>query len=115
MPAFRYCPVAAADWSDPTAPAARPSHASQAQSRVKKIAKSGRIEIPAEQRSIKFEFAELPRSGDGVVRLEGLGNVRPRPAGGEKSVFGGVTGMIRRQENIAVVGVNGAGKSTFLH
>jgi ATP-binding cassette subfamily F protein 3 len=29
-------------------------------------------------------------------------------------VFGGITGMIRRQEKIAVVGVNGAGKSTFL-
>jgi ATP-binding cassette subfamily F protein 3 len=29
-------------------------------------------------------------------------------------VFGGVSGVIRRQEKIAVVGVNGAGKSTFL-
>ena len=94
--------------------AARASHASQVQSRVKKIAKIERIEIPAEQRSIKFEFAEPPRSGDDVVRLEGLGKVWPRPDGGVKSVFGGVTGMIRRQEKIAVVGVNGAGKSTFL-
>jgi ATP-binding cassette subfamily F protein 3 len=37
-----------------------------------------------------------------------------RPDGTEKSVFGGVSGMIRRGEKIAVVGVNGAGKSTFL-
>ncbi len=94
--------------------AARASHASQVQSRVKKIAKIERIEIPAEQRSIKFEFAEPPRSGDDVVRLDGLGKVWSRPEGGEKSVFGGITGMIRRQEKIAVVGVNGAGKSTFL-
>ena len=94
--------------------AARASHASQVQSRVKKIAKIERIEIPAEQRSIKFEFAEPPRSGDDVVRIDGLGKVWRRPDGGEKSVFGGVTGMIRRQEKIAVVGVNGAGKSTFL-
>jgi ATP-binding cassette subfamily F protein 3 len=94
--------------------AARASHASQVQSRVKKIAKIERIEIPAEQRSIKFEFAEPPRSGDDVVRLEALGKVWPRPDGGAKSVFGGITGMIRRQEKIAVVGVNGAGKSTFL-
>ena len=36
------------------------------------------------------------------------------PDGGEKSVFGGVSGMIRRGDKIAVVGVNGAGKSTFL-
>jgi len=94
--------------------AARASHASQVQSRVKKIAKIERIEIPAEQRSIKFEFAEPPRSGDDVVRLDGLGKAWSRPDGGEKSVFGGITGMIRRQEKIAVVGVNGAGKSTFL-
>jgi ATP-binding cassette, subfamily F, member 3 len=94
--------------------AARASHASQVQSRVKKIAKIERIEIPAEQRSFKFEFAEPPRSGDDVVRLDSLGKIWPRPDGGEKSVFGGITGMIRRQEKIAVVGVNGAGKSTFL-
>jgi ATP-binding cassette subfamily F protein 3 len=94
--------------------AARASHASQVQSRVKKIAKIERIEIPAEQRSFKFEFAEPPRSGDDVVRLDGLGKAWPRPDGGVKSVFGGITGTIRRQEKIAVVGINGAGKSTFL-
>jgi ATP-binding cassette subfamily F protein 3 len=94
--------------------AARASHASQVQSRVKKIAKIERIEIPAEQRSFKFEFAEPPRSGDDVVRIDGLGKVWPRPDGGGKSVFGGITGTIRRGEKIAVVGVNGAGKSTFL-
>jgi ATP-binding cassette subfamily F protein 3 len=94
--------------------AARASHASQVQSRIKKIDKIERIEIPAEQRSIWFEFAEPPRSGDDVVKLDCLGKIWPRPDGGEKSVFGGVTGVIRRQEKIAVVGVNGAGKSTFL-
>jgi len=94
--------------------AARASHASQVQSRIKKIDKIERIEIPVEQRNIKFEFAEPPRSGDDVVKLEALSKVWPRPDGGEKSVFGGITGVIRRQEKIAVVGVNGAGKSTFL-
>jgi ATP-binding cassette subfamily F protein 3 len=94
--------------------AARASHASQVQSRIKKIDKIERIEIPAQQRSIWFEFAEPPRSGDDVVKLDELGKVWPRPDGGEKSVFGGVTGVIRRQEKIAVVGINGAGKSTFL-
>ncbi|MBP1610322.1 MAG: glycosyl transferase family 1 [Acidobacteria bacterium] len=94
--------------------AARASHASQVQSRIKKIDKIERIEIPVEQRSIWFEFAEPPRSGDDVVKLDGLGKIWPRPDGGEKSVFGGVNGIIRRQEKIAVVGVNGAGKSTFL-
>jgi ATP-binding cassette subfamily F protein 3 len=94
--------------------AARASHAAQVQSRVKKLEKIDRIEIPAEQKTIRFEFAEPPRSGDDVVKIEGLGKIWPLPGGGELSVFGGVSGLIRRQEKIAVVGVNGAGKSTFL-
>ena len=94
--------------------AARASHAAQVQSRVKKLEKIERIEIPSEQKTIKFEFAEPPRSGDDVVRIEGLSKTWPLPNDGGKSVFGGVSGLIRRGEKIAVVGVNGAGKSTFL-
>ncbi len=94
--------------------AARASHASQVQSRVKKIEKIDRIELPPEQRTVRFEFPEPPRSGDDVVCLTDLGKSWPLPDSGEKSVFGGVTGMIRRQEKIAVIGVNGAGKSSFL-
>jgi ATP-binding cassette subfamily F protein 3 len=94
--------------------AARASHAAQVQSRVKKIEKIERIELPPEQRLVKFDFPETPRSGEDVLCLENLGKVWPLPGGGEKSLFGGVSGMIRRQEKIAVVGVNGAGKSSFL-
>ena len=94
--------------------AARASHAAQVQSRVKKIEKIERIELPPEQKTIKFEFAEPPRSGDDVVKFDSLAKVWSLPDGGGKSVFGGVSGLIRRGEKIAVVGVNGAGKSTFL-
>ncbi|GAB6082932.1 ABC-F family ATP-binding cassette domain-containing protein [Desulfuromonas carbonis] len=94
--------------------AARASHAAQVQSRVKKLDKIERIEIPAEQRTIKFEFAEAPRSGDDVVKIENLAKVWALPDGEEKPVFSGVSGLVRRGEKIAVVGVNGAGKSTFL-
>jgi len=94
--------------------AARASHASQVQSRVKKIDKIERIELPPEQRVVSFEFAEPPRSGDDVARIVGLGKVWQHDDGSQKSVFGGVSGVIRRQDKIAVVGVNGAGKSTFL-
>jgi ATP-binding cassette subfamily F protein 3 len=94
--------------------AARASHAAQVQSRVKKLEKIERIEIPAEQRLIRFEFQEPPRSGDDVFRVDGLGKVWQLPEGGGKSVFGGVSGTIRRGDKVAVVGVNGAGKSTFL-
>jgi ATP-binding cassette subfamily F protein 3 len=94
--------------------AARASHAAQVQSRVKKLEKIERIEIPAEQKVIKFEFPEPPRSGDDVAMVEQLAKSWPVAAGADKSVFGGVSGLIRRGEKVAVVGVNGAGKSTFL-
>ncbi len=94
--------------------AARASHASQVQSRVKKLDKIERIELPAEQRLLRFEFSEPPRSGDDVVSCADLAKTWPLEAGGEKPVFSGISGVIRRQEKIAVVGVNGAGKSTFL-
>ena len=94
--------------------AARVSHAAQVQSRIKKLDKIERIELPPEQKVMRFEFAEPPRSGDDVVAMENLGKTWVLEDGSKKEVFSGVSGMIRRQEKIAVVGVNGAGKSTFL-
>ncbi len=94
--------------------AARASHAAQVQSRVKKLEKIERIEIPAEERTVRFGFADPPRSGDDVAAFEGLGKVWITPDGQEKPVFHGVSGMVKRLNKIAVVGVNGAGKSTFL-
>ncbi len=94
--------------------AARVSHAAQVQSRIKKLEKIERIQLPPEQKVVRFEFAEPPRSGDDVVRMEALSKSWSQETGQERSVFGGVSGVIRRQEKIAVVGVNGAGKSTFL-
>ena len=94
--------------------AARASHAAQVQSRVKKIDKIERIEIPAEERTVKFDFKEPPRSGDDVVVMENLGKVWITPDGCEHPVFSGVSGKVRRGNKIAVVGVNGAGKSTLL-
>ena len=94
--------------------AARASHASQVQSRIKKLEKIERIELPPEQRSIRFDFPSPPRSGDDVLHLLDLGHAWQTPEGREKRVFSGLTGTVRRQEKIAVVGVNGAGKSTLL-
>ncbi|MBU5637026.1 ATP-binding cassette domain-containing protein [Geomonas sp. Red69] len=94
--------------------AARASHAAQVQSRVKKIEKIERIEIPPEERVVKFEFATPPRSGDDVVVMDNLGKSWANPDGSVHPIFSGVTGVIKRMSKIAVVGVNGAGKSTFL-
>lgn len=94
--------------------AARASHAAQVQSRVKKLEKIDRIEIPAEERAMRFEFPEPPRSGTEVVKFKHLEKAWSRTDGSLKPVFKGLDGMVRRLEKIAVVGVNGAGKSTFL-
>ena len=94
--------------------AARASHAAQVQSRVKKIDKIDRIEIPPEERTVRFDFNEPPRSGDDVVVMDSLGKVWETPDGKEHPVFSGISGIIRRQNKIALVGVNGAGKSTLL-
>jgi ATP-binding cassette subfamily F protein 3 len=94
--------------------AARPSHSAQVQSRAKKIDKIERIELPPEQKVVKFDFVEPPRSGDDVLAMDGLAKVWNLPDGCSKSVFSGISGHVKRQQKIAVVGVNGAGKSTFL-
>jgi ATP-binding cassette subfamily F protein 3 len=94
--------------------AARASHAAQVQSRVKKIEKIERIEVPAQARVVNFEFAEAPRSGNDVVRMTNLGKVWRRDDGSEKPVFSGISGVVQRLNKIAVTGVNGAGKSTLL-
>ncbi|MGB3209186.1 MAG: ABC-F family ATP-binding cassette domain-containing protein [Desulforhopalus sp.] len=94
--------------------AARASHASQVQSRIKKIEKIDRIVLPPEQRTIKFDFPVPPRSGDDVLHLSNLGKSWIGHDGREIPVFSGLSGTVRRLEKIAVVGVNGAGKSTLL-
>ncbi len=94
--------------------AARASHASQVQSRIKKIEKIERIVLPAEQKTIKFNFPVPPRSGDDVLHLTKLGKTWIGHDDREIPVFSGLSGTIRRLEKIAVVGVNGAGKSTLL-
>jgi len=81
---------------------------------VKKIEKIDRIEIPAEERAVRFKFSEPPRSGDDVVVMEGLAKSWTAVDGTPKPVFGGVSGMVQRGDKVAIVGVNGAGKSTFL-
>lgn len=93
--------------------AARASHAAQVQSRVKKLDKIERVEAPVDAKTIHFEFAEAPRSGNDVVRLENVSKIWSRD-GKEKKVFEGVNTVISRLNKVAVTGVNGAGKSTLL-
>lgn len=94
--------------------AARASHAAQVQSRVKKLEKIDRIEVPPEEEAIKFEWPVPPRGGDEVVKFANLAKIYKRDDGAEKLVFSGANGLVKRLDRVAVVGVNGAGKSTLL-
>lgn len=93
---------------------ARASHAAQVQSRVKKLEKIERIELPQEQAVMSFTWPEPPRGGDDVVKMENLGKTWDVDEQRKKLVFKGVTALVRRKDRVAVVGVNGAGKSTLL-
>lgn len=94
--------------------AARASHAAQVQSRVKKLEKIDRIEIPIEDKVMQFEWPIPPRGGDEVVKFQGLGKTWKMDDGREKNVFSNAQGLVKRGDRVAVVGVNGAGKSTLL-
>ncbi|MCF7934555.1 MAG: ATP-binding cassette domain-containing protein [Spirochaetia bacterium] len=94
--------------------AARASHASQVQSRIKTIDKIERIEIPPEQKVMRFTFDDVRRSGDIVVEMQQLAKSWTKASGGELPVFSGITGTVVRGNRIAVTGINGAGKSTLL-
>jgi len=88
---------------------ARASHASQVQSRVKKLEKIEKVAPPKRRETLEFSFGASPRSGDDVARL-----TRVRKAYGSRVVFDELDLLIRRGERWCVMGANGAGKSTLL-
>ncbi|MBC8717502.1 ABC-F family ATP-binding cassette domain-containing protein [Ochrobactrum sp. Marseille-Q0166] len=88
---------------------ARASHASQVQSRVKKLEKIDRVEPPRRRQTVAFDFLPAPRSGEDVVSLKGV-----KKAYGSRTIYDGLDFMVRRRERWCIMGVNGAGKSTLL-
>ena len=82
--------------------------ARQVQSRIKQMEKIDMIEIDDEEEEIHFRFPSPDPSGRVVLELKHLDK-----SYGENHVFTGLNYKIERGDKIAVVGVNGAGKSTF--
>ncbi|KJS45881.1 MAG: glycosyl transferase family 1 [Rhodospirillaceae bacterium BRH_c57] len=88
---------------------ARASHASQVQSRVKKLDKIERFEPPKRRQVVTFDFPTAPRSGEDVAVLKDV-----HKGYGDRPIYQGLDLTIRRKERWCVMGVNGAGKSTLL-
>ena len=88
---------------------AKATKARQVQSRVKQLDKLDLIELSDDEQQIRFTFPPAPDSGRDVLRVDGVGK-----SFGGKQVFSGVELLLARGDKVAVVGVNGAGKSTFV-
>lgn len=94
---------------------ARASHAAQVQSRVKMLDKLDRVELVADSDEIRICLPEISRGGNDVAVIKSLSKSWKNSDGSDKTVFSGLNAIVHRQEKIAVVGINGAGKSTFLN
>ncbi|MBA3820421.1 MAG: ABC-F family ATP-binding cassette domain-containing protein [Deltaproteobacteria bacterium] len=88
---------------------AQAAKASLVQSRIKKLDKIEKVEEPRRIVEKHFDFRTPPRSGDDVVKIEGI-----KKAYGARVVHAGLSMTVRRKERWAVMGENGAGKSTLL-
>jgi len=83
--------------------------AKQVQSRIKELEKIERIEVPPDEQTIHFSFPQPKPSGRIVAEFKDVSK-----SYGEKHVFSGASFIIERGDRIALVGVNGAGKSTMI-
>jgi ATP-binding cassette subfamily F protein 3 len=88
---------------------AQATKAKQVQSRIKELEKIERIEIPPEEKAIHFKFPQPKLSGRIVAEFKGVAK-----AYGDHTVFSGVDCYIERGDRVALVGINGAGKSTMI-
>ena len=88
---------------------AQAAKAAQVQSRMKKLDKIERLEPPRRIVEKTYSFRAPVRSGDDVVKVEGVAK-----AYGARVVHDGLDLLVRRGERWAIMGENGAGKTTLL-
>jgi ATP-binding cassette subfamily F protein 3 len=83
--------------------------ARQVQSRIKELARIEKIEIPPEEKTIRFRFPQPKASGRIVAEFKNVAK-----SYGDQPVFSEVDFFIERGDRVSLVGVNGAGKSTLI-
>lgn len=84
------------------------SKARQVQSRIKLLEKLEKVELETETRKIRFHFPDALHSGRTVLEVNRLSKSYD-----EKDVLKDIDLILERGQKVALVGVNGAGKSTF--
>lgn len=89
---------------------AKASKASQAQDRIKQLARMERIEPPErDEATVSFSFPQPKRGGQRVITLEGV-----KQSYGSHVVYERLDLEVERGQRTVLVGPNGAGKSTLL-
>lgn len=83
--------------------------AKQVQSRIKELDKIERIDLPPDEKTIHFSFPQPKASGRIVAEMSGVAKRY-----GAKEVFRNARFVIEKGDRIALVGHNGAGKSTMI-
>lgn len=89
---------------------AKKNKAAFAQSLIKKLEKTARIEVEKDQsRKLKIRFPLSVQPGKWVLEMQQLGKTYP-----DKEIFSQLSLTVGRGEKIALLGPNGVGKSTLL-
>jgi ATP-binding cassette subfamily F protein 3 len=88
---------------------AKSSKARQAQSKIKLIEKMDLIKTHKTQKTVRFSFPEVSRSGRDVITLDGVSKCFDH-----KNLYSNLDLRVFRGERVAVIGPNGSGKTTLL-
>src|SRR5574340_349985 len=88
---------------------AKATKARQARSKEKQLERMDEVQVLEHRATLRFRFAQAPRYGREVLRLEGV-----RKAFGPRVVYRSLDAAVQRGERVGVIGPNGAGKSTLL-
>jgi ATP-binding cassette subfamily F protein 3 len=88
---------------------AKASKARQAQSKIKLMNKMAIISTHKTQKTVRFSFPEVSRSGQDVIALKGISKGFDR-----KDLYKDIDMGVFRGERVAIIGPNGSGKTTLL-
>ena len=93
---------------------AQATKARQAQSRIKALARMEEIAPLRAAAEFSFEFREPLRAPNPLLTLENVAMGYRSAEGAEKQIISGVNFSLQTGQRIGLLGVNGAGKSTFI-